>query len=181
MTRAPGAAYNESGFAGPSQAGALVYVMASSTIIDIGGLLVGGRQTLRIDQPVKLEPFEGWSFPDPARVELEVRGRERNLQVVGTIDVTAHGACDRCLVETDQPMHVDVDEELEPKAALKDDPFGENNVLEGDRLDIADLAKQLVLSAAPFAVLCKPGCLGLCANCGQNKNEGACDCAPDLE
>lgn len=161
--------------------GALVYVMASSTIIDIGGLLVGGRQTLRIDQTVKLEPFEGWSFPEPARLRLEIHGLERMLEVVGTIDVVAHGECDRCLEGVDQPMHVDVDEELEPKAAVKDDPFSENNVLSGDRLDIADLTKQLVLSAAPFTVRCKPECLGLCANCGKNKNEGACDCAPDLE
>ena len=161
--------------------GALVYVMASSNIIDIGGLLVGGRQTLRIDQPVKLESFEGWSFPDAAWVTLEVHGLERMLEVVGTIDVVAHGECDRCLEGVAQPMHVDVDEELQPKAAVKDDPFSENNVLSGDRLDISDLTKQLVLSGAPFAVLCKPECLGLCASCGKNKNEGACDCAPDLE
>ena len=78
-------------------------------------------------------------------------------------------------------MHVDVGEELEPKAAVKDDPFAQTNVLSGDRLDVADLTKQLVLSAAPFAVLCSPECLGLCDRCGQNKNEGACTCAPDLE
>ena len=154
--------------------------MASSNTIDIGGLLAGGRQTLRLEQPVKLEPFEGWSFPQPAVVALEIHGLERLLEVVGTIDVEAHGECDRCLESVREQMHVDVEEELEPKAALKDDPFSESNVLSGDRLDVADLTRQLVLSAAPFTVLCSPECKGLCINCGHNKNQGACDC-PELE
>ncbi len=155
--------------------------MASSNIIDIGSLLVGGRQTLRLDQSVRLEPFEGWRFPQAAKVLLDIHGIERTLEVVGTIDVEAQGDCDRCLEGVSEHMHVDVDEELEPKAALKDDPFSESNVLSGDRLDVADLTRQLVLSAAPFTVLCSPQCQGLCTSCGQNKNQGACTCAPELE
>ena len=155
--------------------------MGSSNTIDIGGLLAGVRQTLRLDQAVRLEPFEGWSFPQPAQVALEIRGLERMLEVLGTIDVEAHGSCDRCLESVRQRMHVDVEEELEPKAALKDDPFSESNVLSGDRLDVADLTRQLVLSAAPFTVLCSPECRGLCTNCGQNKNQGACECPDNQE
>lgn len=131
---------------------------------------------MRLEQAVQLDPFEGWSFPQPAVVALEIHGLERLLEVVGTIDVEAHGECDRCLESVRQPMHIDVEEELEPKAALKDDPFSESNVLSGDRLDVADLTRQLVLSAAPFAVLCSPRCQGLCIKCGQNKNQGACTC-----
>jgi len=150
--------------------------MASSNTIDIGGLLAGGRQTLRLEQSVRLELFEGWSFPQPAQVALEIHGLERLLEVVGTIDVEAHGSCDRCLEGVREQMHIDVEEELEPKAALKDDPFSESNVLSGDRLDVADLTRQLVLSAAPFTVLCSPECHGLCISCGHNKNQGACNC-----
>jgi len=28
-------------------------------------------------------------------------------------------------------------------------------------------------------VLCRPDCAGLCPECGQNLNEGVCDCARD--
>lgn|GEM_PF-574419 len=160
--------------------GALLYVMASSNSIDIGGLLVGGRQTLRLEQAVRVEPFEGWTFPGPAQVALEIHGMERLLEVVGTVDVEAHGSCDRCLEGVRQHMHIDVQEELEPRAALKDDPFSESNVLSGDRLDVGDLTRQLVFSAAPLLVLCSPECQGLCINCGHNKNQGACSC-PELE
>ena len=155
--------------------------MGSAHTIDIGGLLVGGRQTLRLDQSVHLEPFGGWRFPEPAEVCLEIHGMERLLEVVGAITVAAHGECDRCLESVVQSMCVQVAEELEPKAAIKDDPFSESNVLSGDRLDIEDLTRQLVLSAAPFTVLCSSDCAGLCINCGQNKNQGACLCAPELE
>lgn len=155
--------------------------MASSHTVDIGGLLAGGRNTFRVDQTVRLEPFEGWRFPEPARVALEIRGLEHLLEVTGTIDVEAEGDCDRCLETVQRRMHVDVEEELEPRAAVKDDPFSESNVLSGDRLDVADLTRQLVLSAAPFTVLCDPECAGLCPSCGQNKNHGTCACAADLE
>ncbi|MBC5816234.1 MAG: DUF177 domain-containing protein [Candidatus Eremiobacteraeota bacterium] len=154
--------------------------MASSNTIDIGGLLAGGRQTLRLEQAVGVEPFEGWTFPGRAQVVLAIHGMERLLEVVGTIEVEAHGSCDRCLEGVRQHMHIDVQEELEPKAALKDDPFSESNVLSGGRLDVADLTRQLVLSAAPLLVLCSPECQGLCINCGHNKNQGACSC-PELE
>ncbi|GAC1658510.1 MAG: hypothetical protein NVS9B12_11000 [Vulcanimicrobiaceae bacterium] len=187
LTRRGPGDYNGSGFAGPlgrqngRSNGALVYVMAFSNTTDIGGLLAGGRQTLRLEKSVRLEPFEGWTFPAPAQVALEIHGIEQLLEVVGAIDVEAIGACGRCLEEVRSQMHLDVNEELEPKAALKDDPFSESNVLSGDRLDVADLIRQLVLSAAPFAVLCDPECRGLCANCGSNKNQGACTCLPELE
>ena len=155
--------------------------MASSNTVDIGGLLAGGRNTFRVDQQVRLEPFEGWRFPEPARVTLEIRGVEHVLEVTGAIDVEAEGECDRCLEALKRQMHIYVEEELEPRAALKDDPFSESNVLLGDRLDVADLSRQLVLSAAPFTVLCNPECAGLCPVCGQNKNHGSCTCAAELE
>jgi uncharacterized protein len=51
-------------------------------------------------------------------------------------------------------------------------------VLTGDRLDVKDLATQLVYSAVPLHLLCGPDCKGICQICGENKNTGACVC-PD--
>ncbi|MGZ3496363.1 MAG: YceD family protein [Vulcanimicrobiaceae bacterium] len=156
-------------------------VMGSSHKIDIGGLLAGGRQRMLVDQEVRFEPFEGHSFPHPGRVKLELQAIDRMLEIVGTIDVEAHGECDRCLGDVVRQMHVDVDEQLEPERDARVDPFGESNVLTGDRLDVVDLASQLVYSALPLGVLCGEDCQGLCDICGQNKNTGACTCEPELE
>ena len=92
------------------------------------------------------------------------------------VDVRAHGECDSCLDDVDREVHVDVDERFDPSLTRDDDPFGESNVMTGDRLDVADFVQQLVLSMLPMGLRCSDDCKGLCAVCGANKNAGACSC-----
>jgi uncharacterized protein len=125
---------------------------------------------------VSLEPFEGIQFPEPARVHLELQCVDRLLHIEGTVDVRAHGECDSCLEGVDREVHVDVDERFDPSLTRDDDPFGESNVMTGDRLDVADLVQQLVLTILPMGLRCSEDCKGLCAVCGANKNAGACSC-----
>jgi uncharacterized protein len=159
-----------------SFARAFLYVMGSLQKIDIGGLLSGGRQRLVVEQQVTLEPFEGSTFPAPAEVRLEVRAVGDILEIDGTIDVGMHAECGRCLADIDRDVHVDVEERLDVGSDAQRDPFGESNVLRGDRLDLGDLTTQLVCSAVPIGVVCSEGCKGLCPNCGKNRNAGPCMC-----
>lgn len=151
-------------------------IMDRSHKVDIGGLLAGGRQLLVVDDEVPIEPFEGISFPEPARVHLELRCADRMLTIEGTIDAVARGECVSCLEDTSRDVHVDVDERLDPVAGRDADPFGEGNVLAGDRLDVADLAQQNVLSVLPMGFRCSQECRGLCGTCGANLNAGDCPC-----
>lgn len=155
---------------------AFLYVMGSSEKVDIGALLGGGRQRLIVEQQVALEPFEGSTFPLPAQLRLEMRAAGDLLEIDGTIDVGMRAECDRCLAQVERAVHVDVAERLEVGSEAQRDPFGESNVLRADRLDLSDLATQLVCSAVPIAVLCSEGCKGLCPNCGKNQNADACMC-----
>lgn len=150
--------------------------MARSHKIDIAGLLAGGRQQMLVDDEVPIEAFEGVTFPNPARVHLELRCADRMLVLDGTVDVRAHGQCDRCLDDVDRDIHAGVDERLDPAPGRDSDPFGESNVLTGDRLDVADLAQQVVLSVLPMGLRCGEECRGLCAQCGANLNAGECSC-----
>jgi uncharacterized protein len=150
--------------------------MDRSHKVDISGLLAGSRQLMVISDEVRIEPFEGVDFPKPARVELEVRQADRMLVVEGTVEARIHGQCDACLEDVDLQIHVDVDERLDPSHGRDVDPFGESNVLTGERLDVADLAQQAVLSALPMGVRCSPECLGLCPACGANRNSSECSC-----
>ena len=165
---------------GPHRRAAFLYVMASNKV-DVGGLLAGGRQRLVVDQQVELEPFEGVIFPEPARVHLEMHASGDLLEIAGTIDTKLHGECDRCLGDVERAMHVDVDEQLDAAPESQKDPFGASNVLSGDRLDVKDLATQLVCSAVPLGLLCGENCAGLCPLCGENKNTGACTCVTETE
>ena len=151
-------------------------VMNRSHKVDISGLIAGGRQVLLVDDEVPVESFEGLDFPKPAKVHLEMRHVDRLLHIEGEIDATIHGECDTCLEEFERAVHVDVDERLDPNAGRDEDPFGESNVLVGDRLDIADLTQQLVLSELPMGFRCSDDCKGLCGTCGANLNTGRCAC-----
>jgi uncharacterized protein len=150
--------------------------MSRSHTIDIGGLLAGSRQRMIVDDTVPVETFEGISFPQPARVHLELRYADRLLTIEGRLEAQALGQCGACLEDTGAAIGVEVEERLDPLAGPGEDPFGETNVLTGTRLDVADLAQQLILSALPMGLRCGAECRGLCGTCGANLNAGACSC-----
>jgi uncharacterized protein len=152
--------------------------MERSHKVDISGLLAGSRQLMTVADRVPIEPFEGLVFPEPVSVELELCQADRMLVVEGTVDARVHGQCDACLEDVDLQVHVDLDERLDPAHGRDVDPFGESNVLTGDRLDVADLAQQSLLSVLPLGLRCKPECRGLCPACGANRNAGECSCEP---
>ena len=129
-----------------------------------------------VEDDVPVEPFEGLTFPQPARVALELRQADRMLAVEGSVDAQVRGECDACLEVVDLPVHVEIDERLDPAHGRDDDPFGESNVLTGQRLDVADLAQQMLLTALPMGLRCKEDCQGLCSVCGANRNRGECSC-----
>ena len=163
---------------GLSAWGASFYGMGSSLVIDIGSLLNAGRP-ISLDENVEVPPFGTYTFPQPARLALDLQRVDRGLQIDGKIDVNVAGACDRCLDEMVVPLHIVVDERFDPPGGTND-PFGENNVLSGTDLDMGDLVRQLVTAALPFGLLCNDDCRGLCAECGRSKNTGGgCDCPED--
>jgi uncharacterized protein len=153
--------------------------MGSSLVIDIGSLLRAGRP-ISLNDSVVIPAFGALAFPEPARVELDLRRVEKGVQIGGTVDVDVAGACDRCLDDVVVPIHLDVDERFDPPSGLGD-PFAENNVLDGTDLDVGDLVRQLVTAALPFGLHCSEDCRGLCATCGRSKNAGGgCHC-PEME
>ena len=149
--------------------------MSQSHKVDVSGLLAGGRQVMDVVDEITIEPFEGTEFPGKAHLHVQLRYVDRLLHIVGSVDARAHGECASCLDDVDLDIHVDVDERIDPHAS-DDDGFGENNVLMGNRLDVADLAQQLVLSEMPMGLRCGENCKGLCGTCGVNLNKDKCSC-----
>jgi len=145
---------------------------ATGTHIDVASVLATGRE-LAVNEAVTLPEFSDFRFPNPVRVALTIRRVGRGIEVTGTLEGEAEGACARCLDDVRLPVRVNVDERLE---AGEGGPLGENNVLTGDTLDLADLTRQTIDSALPLVLLCDEKCGGLCPDCG-NKRDGACRCA----
>jgi uncharacterized protein len=155
--------------------------MDRSHRVDISALLGGSRQIMLVADEVPIEPFEGIVFPEPVAVRLELRQADGMLAVEGGVDARVHGQCDACLEDVDLQVHVDVEERLDPARGRDSDPFGESNVLTGERLDVADLAQQNLVSALPMGLRCREDCRGLCARCGANRNADECTCEPEKE
>jgi len=44
---------------------------------------------------------------------------------------------------------------------------------------LSEVLRQDVLVAVPMHPICREDCAGLCSTCGQNLNEGSCNCAPE--
>ncbi len=93
--------------------------------------------------------------------------------------------CTRCLRPVTIPVTVELVEEFKPTVDVARGsyvPVDEDDAAllidEHHVLDISEVLRQAVLLAVPIQVLCRPDCAGLCQTCGQDLNEGMCDC-PD--
>jgi len=118
-----------------------------------------------------------------------VRPRGGFFTVTGNCRVEGSVACSRCL----EPVPWEVDESLSvdyrtPSAAPVDAEFGleegELDVafLDGDKLDLAELAAEQILLALPMRVVCDESCAGLCPRCGANRNrDDACTCEAEVD
>jgi uncharacterized protein len=95
-------------------------------------------------------------------------------------------ACSRCLQPVVVPLNVDLEEIFVPTidiitGRMLDIEEEDRALWIDDRhiLDLAEVLRQDVLIVMPMHVLCSNDCRGLCPSCGQNLNEGNCNCTPE--
>ena len=134
-------------------------------------------------------------------VGLDLRAVERTICVTGVVEGTAVRQCVRCLKEFDDPVAFSVRVAYEremraaPSASKRDDPRKKKAALEvegepeeqndelyyyvGDHLELAPMLREQLILASPMHPLCAEECLGLCARCGKDLNEGPCRCAAE--
>src|SRR3954469_20142872 len=121
--------------------------------------------------PLQGLQVSGSSVPDDAEVDVEAVLESVHGGIVVTADVVAPwaGECRRCLRPVAGEVHSHVRELYE-----QDSDGEETYPLRGDQLDLAPLARDAVLLELPQAPLCTEDCLGLCPECGANRNESDC-------
>jgi uncharacterized protein len=99
----------------------------------------------------------------PLRVRLHVRPTLGAILADGGVQVRLRRRCDRCLVY--------FTEDLGEIAVSHPYP-----AFSAEVLDLTDDLRDDILLAFPERSLCRPDCLGLCPQCGQNLNAGDCGC-----
>lgn len=146
---------------------------------------------LGFDEELRLEAAR----VDPERAEtafaVRLSGRVRRAgdgyHLAGTLRATGSLICSRCLeptpwqaeesftVDFRTPAVADLDLELVD---------GELDVafLDGELIDLEQVAVEQLVLALPMRVLCNESCAGLCPSCGANRNLAeACGCLPDVD
>jgi len=151
--------------------------MKARELVDLGAVLNTGRE-LDLKQLLVIPSFEAYSFPDPVAAELVVRRSGRGVAVVGTLLGTASSECARCLELAPHPFDLAVDERFDTDDVITD-PLAESNVLVDGKLDVRDLARQLIDSALPMILVCDDACPGLCPVCGSRIPLGG-PCHPEV-
>ena len=109
-------------------------------------------------------------------VDIELIPVGGAIEAIGTVRALWTGSCARCL----QPAHGALEGEV--REVFESPPAeGETYPLDHDAIDLEPLARETVVLELPQAPLCREECLGLCPDCGVDRNEGTCSCAPPMD
>lgn len=117
----------------------------------------------------------------PAAFTLTLTNTGSGIVADGRATATFRATCVRCLCDFDLEVTADVDGfyvQEGDDADLPDEQ--EREYIHEERIDLEPAVVQSLVLALPFAPVHSADCKGICATCGADLNEGACDCGPDL-
>ncbi len=140
-------------------------------IIETPGAALGFAVTLDPEH-LRIGAIEGFKVPPEARGEVVNTAGLLNLRGELTAEMTC--VCDRCgtafdrkkVLALDVPLAADVSDEASP------DVFP----IEGDGIDVSEIAETCFILNTETKCLCREDCKGLCPQCGKNLNDGPCGC-----
>lgn len=128
-----------------------------------------------------LAPSEGVSTKGPVVGEITAENIGPLLLLRGRLRAVLVLTCARCLGEAEQSVEIDVEEEFASEYTSadvdtidRDEP--EASAISEYILDVSELVRQQVMLTVPMGFVCSPDCRGLCPSCGQNLNQGPCEC-----
>lgn len=108
---------------------------------------------------------------EPLELEMRLESLTSGIVANGRVRGRWRAACSRCL----SPIEHDFD--LRLREVFEEDPVeDETYPLRNDEIDFDQPVRDLVVPELPIVPLCDPDCLGLCPECGANRNEAPCSC-----
>ena len=122
----------------------------------------------------------------PIRASVHLMRWGIDVKVTGEVETELVLTCDRCLKEFPFPVKGNINVLLEPVATLsrlkeevrltKDDL--DVIFFDGVTVEVDEVVREEILLAVPMRKLCHEACQGLCPVCGQDLNQGRCQCKP---
>lgn len=135
------------------------------------------------------------TLEDGGVAEVELYSDEENVHATGKVKGTVTVACSRCVgpahVSFEEPVHVTflpahaMPAELDEDSADEGVELAENDLdvypFDGETVDLEPLVREQFVLAVPFAPLCREDCLGLCPQCGADRNHAPCSCEKPID
>ena len=153
-------------------------------ILDLSRVLSEQHEPIEQSVPIEANVFrcEMGSFDlvrkSPLSLSIVYAG-DKKLEIRGRGEVTAVIPCDRCLadVQVEIPLDFHKKASVDPEGAADEtEELDEANYIDGYSFDVEQLIYNELLVGWPTKILCSEDCKGICNVCGQNLNEGTCNC-----
>jgi len=134
----------------------------------------GARRTVHVEYPIDDLAVSGSWVPadSPVTMDALLESVHGGVLVTGKVSAPWEGECRRCLDVARGEIDTAVRE-----LCTEDGDIETTYRLTPDELDLEPIAHDACILALPLAPLCMEGCLGLCSECGANRNTEPCSCS----
>lgn len=159
--------------------------------LDLSELLHNPGMRVPTDVDVPCTPELEVDCTSPVTGRLVFTNTGNVLVIQGEATVNMKSRCPRCLTEVQSQLVFEVDEEFTVEhdqvmgraddEAGAPDPGLADLFTAGHLLDLTELLRQSIVLSEGTEPLCRDDCAGLCPQCGANRNEAPCDCAPPVD
>lgn len=126
----------------------------------------------QIDQDVRIL--------DDADYSLLISKVDHELFISIDVNFKYEKPCDRCLCKTIFEDNINYSAEILDKEFInvndEDENLEDYVEMSNNQVDLGELIRQLIILAIPMKTLCDEECKGICPICGQDLNEGDCNC-----
>ena len=137
------------------------------------------------------EERDAYRVVAPVDLEFDLHKDKDRFRVVGRLRAELELSCSRCLEPFRLPVDMPLDlrvlagRRLDAEEPVEDRDVSEEAVdtsyYRDDVLDLNELLREQFYLALPMKPLCKEECLGLCPQCGADRNTAPCGCRPAWE
>lgn len=147
-------------------------------LVDVSRALKDPGQSYPFEATARLEPMTVMS--DPVRftniaLKGEMTGVGDAVRVSVSVEADVETLCSLCLEPAFLHLDTDIDALFAPEPDF-DDPDIDQYQLTGNKIETNDLAREALLPALPWRVVCSENCKGICPSCGTNLNKAPCTC-----
>ena len=154
-------------------------------ILNLSDVLSEQHKAIRESVPIEMTSFKSemgtYNITDTTPLELSVEyAGERKLWIRGKGEITAVAPCDRCLEPVVTVFDLNISRitkgNVTDESEVESEDLDEANYIDGYTLDVDQLVGSEILIGWPTKILCSEDCKGICNVCGQNLNQGTCNC-----